>query len=191
LRFISIVCTNLTKFKGMTNLLQGVSIFLIGMMGTGKTTIGKVLAQQLNYRFFDTDVLIERVSEQSINEIFARQGEESFRELETKVLAEVSALTKSVIATGGGIIMRPINWSYLRHGLVVWLDAPLELLEQRLAEDNTRPLRPNLSSLLEKRRPIYEQADLHLAIADNQTPEQITAKLIEKIPTVLKSQPLN
>ncbi|NJK47593.1 shikimate kinase [Candidatus Gracilibacteria bacterium] len=175
----------------MTNLLQGVSIFLIGMMGTGKTTIGKVLAQQLNYRFFDTDVLIERVSEQSINEIFARQGEESFRELETKVLAEVSALTKSVIATGGGIIMRPMNWSYLRHGLVVWLDAPLELLEQRLAEDNTRPLRPNLSSLLEKRRPLYEQADLHLAIADNQTPEQITAKLIEKIPTVLKSQPLN
>lgn len=175
----------------MTHLLQGVSVFLIGMMGTGKTTIGQVLAQQLNYRFFDTDILIERVSKRSINEIFADQGEESFRELETQVLAEVSALTKSVIATGGGIIMRPMNWSYLRHGLVVWLDAPLELLEQRLAEDKTRPLRPELASLLEKRRPVYEQADLHLAIADNQTPEQIVTTLLEKIPSVLKSQNLN
>ncbi|AFY76832.1 shikimate kinase [Pleurocapsa sp. PCC 7327] len=178
----------------MTNLLQGVSVFLVGIMGTGKTTVGQILAQQLGYRFFDTDVLIERVAGQTINEIFARQGEERFRELETQVLAELSAYTKSVIATGGGIVMRPINWSYLHHGLIVWLDAPVELLRKRLAEDTTRPLlqaidrAKKLSSLLEIRRPLYQQADLQIAIAQNQTPEQITAKLIEQIPTVLKSK---
>jgi shikimate kinase len=173
----------------MTNLLQGLSIFLIGMMGTGKTTVGKVLAQHLGYRFLDTDVFIEKVAGQTISEIFAQEGENYFRELETQILAELSAYTRSVIATGGGIVMRPKNWSYLHHGLVVWLDAPVELLQKRLAEDNTRPLRDKLPSLLEKRQPLYEQADLHILIEENQTPEEIVAHLIERIPTVLKPKP--
>ena len=67
----------------MNNLLKGINVFLIGMMGTGKTTVGKKLAQQLGYRFFDTDVLIERVADRKIKEIFAHEGEESFRQLET------------------------------------------------------------------------------------------------------------
>jgi shikimate kinase len=173
----------------MTNLLQGLSIFLIGMMGTGKTTVGKVLAQHLGYRFLDTDVFIEKVAGQTISEIFAQEGENYFRELETQILAELSAYTRSVIATGGGIVMRSKNWSYLHHGLVVWLDAPVELLQKRLAEDNTRPLRDNLPSLLEKRQPLYEQADLHILVEENQTPEEIVAHLIERIPTVLKPKP--
>jgi shikimate kinase len=176
----------------MTNFLQGVSIFLVGMMGTGKTTVGKVLAQQLGYRFFDTDVLIEQIAKQTINDIFAGPGEAYFRDLETQVLAELSTYTKSAIATGGGIVMRPINWSYLHHGLVVWLDAPVELLQKRLAEDTSRPLLQKtdlslkLSLLLQQRQSLYQQADLCIAIAEQQTPEQIASNLIEKIPTILK-----
>ena len=176
----------------MNNLLKGINVFLIGMMGTGKTTVGKILAQQLNYRFFDTDVLIERVADRKIKEIFANEGEESFRQLETQVLREVSAYTKSAIATGGGIVLRQENWSYLHYGLIVWLDAPPELLIERLADDNTRPLLqdPNpsqkLNQILEARRPIYTQADLHVEIEKYQTPEQIASQIIEMIPTIVK-----
>ena len=176
----------------MNNLLKGINVFLIGMMGTGKTTVGKKLAQQLGYRFFDTDVLIERVADRKIKEIFAHEGEESFRQLETQVLREVSAYTKSAIATGGGIVLRQENWSYLHYGLIVWLDAPPELLIERLADDNTRPLLqdPNpsqkLSHILEARRPIYTQADLQVKIEKYQTPEQIASQIIEMIPTVVK-----
>jgi shikimate kinase len=177
----------------MIDSLQGISIFLIGMMGTGKTTVGQVLAQHLSYRFFDSDDLIERVAQQSINEIFANQGEAYFREIESKVLAQLSAQTKSVIATGGGIVLSSKNWSYLHHGLIIWLDASVEILKKRLAQDTTRPLLQDdltfkLSSLSEKRRALYQQADLHIHLEENQTPAQITAKLIEQIPTVLKAK---
>lgn len=178
--------------KRMNKLLKGISIYLIGMMGSGKTTVGKVMAQKLGYRFFDTDVLIEQVAAKSINEIFATVGEASFRELESKVLAELSAYLKSAIATGGGIVLRPENWSYLHHGLIVWLDAPLEVLIKRLAADNTRPLlqvtnyEEKLKLLLEQRRHLYAQADLQIKIEDGQTPAAIVAELFEMIPTVLK-----
>ncbi|MEC4893756.1 MAG: shikimate kinase [Oscillatoria sp. PMC 1051.18] len=180
----------------MTNLLQGLNVFIIGMMGTGKTTVGQVLAKQLGYRFFDTDVLIERVVGKTINEIFAVEGEKKFRDLESKVLEELSAYTKSAIATGGGIILRRKNWSYLHHGLIVWLDAPREILLERLAGDNTRPLlqQPDpgskLQSLLEERIPLYAQADLHIPITSEQTPEEIACAIVSKIPTVLKPEQL-
>ena len=178
----------------MNNLLKGMNVFFIGMMGAGKTTIAKLLAHQLGYRFFDTDVLIERVAQKTINEIFATEGEENFRNLESQVLGELCAFTKSAIATGGGIVLRRQNWSYLRHGLIVWLDAPVDLLVQRLLEDNTRPLlqetdpKLKLTSLLETRKPLYAQADLQIFIQENQTPEEILAQLMEAIPTVLKSE---
>lgn len=177
----------------MTHLLKGLSVFLIGMMGTGKTTVGQELAKRLNYRFFDSDVLIERVTNQTINEIFATEGEEVFRDIESQILGELCAYTHSAIATGGGIVLRPKNWSFLRHGLVIWLDAPVDLLIQRLQEDNTRPLlketnlREKLETLLEQRRSLYNEADLHIIIEDGQTPEQIVSEIMEKIPTVLKS----
>ena len=171
----------------MNSLLQGLSIYLIGMMGTGKTTVGKHLSRQLNYRFIDTDAAIATVAQQSIPEIFAREGETYFRELETRVLAELSAHTKCVVATGGGIIQKPVNWSYLRQGLVVWLDTDLSILQQRLAHDRSRPLASQLESLLVSRRPLYAQADLHIAIATEQSPEGTATQIIEKIPTVLKS----
>lgn len=178
----------------MDNLLAGTSVFLIGMMGSGKTTVGKHLAKSLGYRFFDTDVLIERVAGKTIAEIFAEDGEKSFRQLESKIIAELSACTRSTIATGGGIVLQKQNWAYLRDGLIIWLDAPPEVLFDRLADDTTRPLLkdrdPNtkLLSILEQRRPLYAKADLHVEIQKHHTPTQIVDRIVDLIPSVLKNK---
>jgi shikimate kinase len=179
----------------VTNLLKGINVFLIGMMGAGKTTVGRELAKKLGYRFFDTDVLIEKVARKRINEIFNDQGEDYFRQLESQVLSELSACNQSIISTGGGIVMRQFNWSYLRHGLVIWLDAPVEVLLDRLQNDTTRPLlqTPNpakaLQKLLDQRRNRYAEADLHIRITASDTAEQIVSRVLAEIPTVLKSAP--
>lgn len=172
--------------------LRGLSIFLVGMMGSGKTTAGQILARHIGYRFFDTDVLIERVAGETIAEIFQNSGEETFREIETRILAELSSLTKSVIATGGGIVLQRENWSYLRHGLIIWLDAPIEVLVQRLQGDSSRPLlretdlESKLTLLLEQRRSLYSEADLRIAIDASDTPESIVDRIIDRIPGALQ-----
>jgi shikimate kinase len=184
---------SIVKLLEMQELLRGINIFLIGMMGIGKTTVGKLLAQELGYRFFDTDVLIERVTQQPINKIFASIGEENFRQIESQVLIEVAACTKSVIATGGGIVLRSQNWGHLRHGLIIWLDASVELLTARLANDQTRPLlqktdlASKLNSLLEQRRSLYTQGDLRIFINKNDTPEMLISRILEKIPSKIVS----
>ena len=178
----------------MQQLRQGVNVFLVGMMGTGKTTVGQNLAQRLNYRFFDSDVLVEKVTGQTINDIFATQGEETFRQLETQVLSELASCTKSVIATGGGSVLKPKNWSYLHHGLIVWLDVSLPILTQRLAKDTTRPLLQTtdlslkLQSLSEQRNPLYAQSDLRIIIDREQTADDTVEQILELIPTVIKTK---
>lgn len=172
----------------MSNILQGLNIYLIGMMGAGKTTVGQHLAQHLNYRFIDTDLAIEAIATQPISSIFEQDGEAYFRKLETRVLAELSVYTRTVIATGGGIVGERVNWSYLRDGLVVWLDVDLEVLKNRVAQDETRPLADKLESLLNTRRPLYNQADLRVTTAAEQSAEEVSAQIIELIPSVLKSQ---
>lgn len=175
-------------------MLQGISVFLIGLMGTGKTTVGQRLAQSLQYRFFDSDRLIEKVAGQSITEIFAAAGEPGFRDLESQVLEQLCAYTQSVIATGGGIVVAPKNWSYLQQGLVVWLDTPVPVIAQRLAavEDASRPLLnpadrlPRLTELYNQRRDRYAQADLHIQPDPEDTPEAIAHTILQQIPTVLK-----
>ncbi len=86
----------------MKHLLKGVSLFLVGMMGCGKSTVGRILAKKLQYRFYDTDTLVERVAGCTITGLFEQQGEVAFRDLETQVLNQLSAQTQSIIATGGG-----------------------------------------------------------------------------------------
>ncbi|WP_445635486.1 Shikimate kinase [Nostoc sp. DSM 114161] len=178
----------------MGSLLQGVNLYLIGMMGVGKTTVGRLLAKQLGYGFVDTDDVIAQAAGKSINQIFGEQGEAVFRQLESDVLSQVCAFTKLTIATGGGIVLRRENWSYLHHGLIVWLDAPAELIYSRLAEDTTRPLlqdadpQEKLRSLLKQRQSLYAQADIRIAIAEGETPEQIAKRILEAIPSVLKTE---
>lgn len=179
----------------MNQLLKGVNLYLVGMMGSGKTTVGRLLANELGYQFFDTDTVIEQSQQKSINDIFAEAGEPAFRDLETEVLAQLSSRVRLAIATGGGIVLKQKNWSYLRHGLVVWLDAPVELLQVRLQNDDTRPLlkaadlSAKLHNLLEQRQGLYAQADLRITLEPGETPEQIAARVIAAIPTVLASQP--
>jgi len=172
--------------------LQGLTVYLVGMMGVGKTTVGELLAQELGYQFFDTDTLITQVSKKSISDIFAEEGEEVFRSIESRVLGEISSYTRLVVATGGGIVMARQNWSYLQQGLVIWLDAPTSLLMERLQSDRTRPLlqTPNpeqrLQEIFQQRQVMYAQADLKISLTDLQTQDIITAKIIELIPTVLR-----
>ncbi|NMG10178.1 shikimate kinase [Brasilonema sp. UFV-L1] len=174
-------------------LLKGVNLYLIGMMGVGKTTVGRLLAQHLGYGFVDLDTVIEKAAgDKPITQLFAEQGEAVFRQLESKVLSQVCAFTKLVIATGGGIVVQRENWSYLHHGLIVWLDVPVEILCARLAEDTTRPLLQNvdpkakLQSLFEERQRLYAQADLQITVSQEETPEQTAKRIIEQIPSVLK-----
>jgi len=176
----------------MNDFLKGTSLYLIGMMGSGKTTVGQVLAQKLAYKFFDTDQVIEQVAGQPIHQIFARQGEREFRQLETQVLSELSAYKELVIATGGGIILEQMNWSYLRHGIIIWLNVSVDQLSDRLKEDSSRPLLQNtnrtqtLQTILNQRQHLYAQADIQLAIAPNDTPEAIAFKIMEAIQSNLK-----
>jgi shikimate kinase len=139
------------------------------MMGAGKSTIGKLLATQLGYRFVDTDDLIVAYAKESIPAIFAKYGEAYFRELETKVLAEVSSHTRLVVATGGGIVMRDQNWSYLHHGIVIWLDVPLEELWQRLSHSS---------------QPRYAQADITLSVVGE--PKVVTQQILAALTDRLK-----
>lgn len=123
--------------------LKGVNLYLVGMMGCGKSTTGRALAQQLGYGFVDTDDLITQLTGQAITDIFAESGEAHFRQVESKVLSEVAAHTKLVVATGGGIVLDKKNWSFLQHGLVIWLDVEPDQLWQRLQTDQSRPLLQN------------------------------------------------
>ena len=178
------------------NLLQGINLYLIGMMGAGKTTVGLELAKQLSYRFIDIDETITKLAGRTISQLFAQEGEAAFRQLESNTLAQVCAYTKLSVATGGGIILRRENWSYLHHGLIVWLDVPVELLYTRLAEDTTRPLlqdvdpKAKLRSLLEQRQGLYAQADLRITVSVDDTNEQIATRVIQAIPHVLKPEKL-
>lgn len=176
--------------------LKGVNLYLIGMMGAGKSTVGKQLAERLNYHFFDTDQLIEQLAGQPVSAIFAEAGEAEFRRLETQVLAELSSYRNLAIATGGGIVLEQMNWSYLQHGVVVWLDAPLTLLWSRLQSDSTRPLLQTadpvsrLAKLLSERERLYAQADVRVPISVDNSVEQVAELTLHAIQAVLKAPPM-
>ncbi|PSN14679.1 shikimate kinase [filamentous cyanobacterium CCP5] len=165
--------------------LKGTSLFLIGMMGSGKSTTGRSLAQRLGYRFMDTDQLIEQATGTTVADIFATQGEAAFRALETQVLAQVSAYTRLVVATGGGVVLARQNWSYLHHGAVVWLDPSLELLQQRLAQDTHRPLiqgengLQKLQTLMNQRQHLYEQADVRVPVEAGDSVEVVGDRVLD------------
>lgn len=174
--------------------LRNLNVFLVGMMGCGKTTIGQSLACALSYQFIDTDGVIVQLTQQSVNTIFATQGEPHFRDLETQVLAELAAHTRLVVGTGGGIVLKRTNWGHLRQGLVIWLDVPLDDLWQRLRNDKSRPLLKDanpyqtLKKLLRDRQPLYQQADLQITLPSGATPQQVVTQILIALPTVLRSE---
>lgn len=175
--------------------LQGINLYLVGMMGAGKSAVGRPLAAALGYGFLDADTSLEQVAGRPIAAVFAEDGEEGFRELETAVLDQIAGFHSLVVATGGGVVTRPVNWGHLRQGVVVWLDAPEELLLARLRADPTpRPLleaadpAARLRDLLEARRPLYAQADLHILQGEG-PPETVARQVLEGLPAILRKQP--
>ena len=172
--------------------LGGRNLYLVGMMGSGKSSSGRPLAQQLGYGFVDADPVIEQAAGRTIPEIFQQDGEAGFRSLESQVLQAIGQRHSLVVATGGGVVTRPENWGVLHQGLVIWLDPGKERLLTRLKQDATqRPLlqtddpAAGLEALLQERIPLYREADLHLTVAD-QSAEQVAAMVLEAIPTILK-----
>ena len=176
----------------LTQRLQGLNVYLIGMMGAGKSAVGRPLAEALGYRFLDADDALEQVAARTIPEIFATDGEAGFRELETAVLGQIAGWHSLVVATGGGVVTRPENWGHMRQGVVVWLDAPAPLLLQRLRADSTpRPLLQasdpgaRLGELLAQRQPLYAQADLRVQQA-GASPAQVAQQVLADLPAILK-----
>lgn len=142
------------------------SIVLIGFMGSGKTTLGKWIAREHGYTFLDTDDMIEEGQQRSINDIFAKEGEEYFRDLETDMIRSLADRDdKVVISVGGGLPVREVNRELMRHvGKVVYLRTSVDELEKRLKGDTKRPLlaggnvREKIISLMDKREALYLDA---------------------------------
>jgi shikimate kinase len=172
--------------------LSGRSIYLIGMMGSGKTSTGRPLAKRLGYGFVDADAVIEQVAGCTIPEIFERDGEAGFRSIESQVLNAISQRHSLVVATGGGVVIKPENWGQLHSGIVVWLDVDRGQLLARLRADSTlRPLlqQPDpeaaLDKLLQQRRPLYGEADLTVVIKD-ESPDAVADGILQLLPTLIK-----
>lgn len=175
--------------------LKGTNVYLVGMMGSGKSTLGKHLARTLNYRFIDTDDVIVQAAGQSINDIFAEQGEAAFREIESQVLAQVAPYTHTVIATGGGMVVKTENWSHLQSGLVVWINVPVDELLVRLRRDQSRPLlksgdlRHQLTTLLEQRQARYAQADVTVTYRSGEQVGAIAKRTLDTLKTFVAENP--
>ncbi len=154
-------------------------------MGTGKTAIGKRVAEKLEMEYLDIDNLIEREAGMSISEIFSRFGEEYFRNLESKTAKTVSKYENKVIAAGGGIVLRKENLDNLRRsGILICLTARPEVILERTKKEHHRPLlevdypRETIKELLAYRAPFYDQADHSLDTSDL-TVEQVVEKIIK------------
>jgi shikimate kinase len=160
------------------------NIFLIGPMGAGKSTIGRRLARKLKLQFLDSDQAIENRTGARIALIFEIEGEEGFRKRESEMIEELTRQSDIVLATGGGVVLSPVNRKNLsERGIVVYLRAGVNQLLKRTARDTKRPLlntqnpREKMEELLKTRNPLYEEiADL---IID--TDRQPLAQIVEEI----------
>lgn len=158
------------------------TIALVGMMGVGKSTVGKKLAESLSATFVDSDEEIEKAAGLSVQEIFERHGEPEFRRGERRVIERLLGGPPIVLATGGGAYMDADTRAMLKHkAITVWLRADLELIWKRVNRRDTRPLlkRENpkqvLADLLEKRSPVYAEADIVIDSGDGPAGEAAKA----------------
>jgi shikimate kinase len=151
-------------------------LYLVGFMCSGKTTVGRAVADELGWPFLDLDEEIEKEQARTITEIFSKRGESVFREIEAELLrrcvSSIEAGNPCVLALGGGAFAQPQNWDTVENnGVTVWLDCPLETIHQRLGQqDNTRPLardRESMARLYEARKQMYARADFRVDAACN------------------------
>ncbi|HEY4125941.1 MAG TPA: shikimate kinase [Rhizomicrobium sp.] len=164
------------------------TVALVGMMGAGKSSVGKRLATRLNLPFRDADTEIETAAGCTINEIFERYGEPAFRDGERRVIARLLSEPPQVLATGGGAFIDEATREEIsKHAVSIWIKAPVDVLLDRVTRRDTRPLLKNgdtreiVTRLLAEREPIYAQADL--AIDSAEGPH---GQVVERIVDALK-----
>jgi shikimate kinase len=169
------------------------NIALVGFMGTGKSTVGQMVASMLHFRFLDTDEMIERTAGKRIAEIFETEGEERFRQYEAQVVAHLHEVTGAVISTGGGLVTRPENLTSLKeHSLVVCLWCTPETIFRRVGHQSHRPLlkveQPleRIRELLAQRAPAYRQADV-LLNSEFRKPREVATHVVHQFRSVSPS----
>ena len=159
-------------------------VFLVGPMGAGKSTIGRLLATELGFNFRDSDRVIEERTGADIPWIFDMEGEEGFRERESAVLQELAGDTNTVVATGGGIVLREQNRAVMKSaGFVCYLTASIDQLVERTARDKKRPLlqvenpRQKIIDLLALRDPLYQGAADFIVNTDRRSPKAVAQEI--------------
>ena len=161
-------------------------IYLVGFMGSGKTTVGRELAARIDAPFFDLDELVETAEKLSIREVFQQFGEPYFRKRERDILRSTKHLDAAVIATGGGTFTFDENIQFIQsEGMSVYLSASYALLRSRIGSKDDRPLfRDDLSTheLFANRIRYYRMADLTIEIRDEETPAEIAERLLLELP---------
>lgn len=161
------------------------NIYLVGFMGSGKSTVGKILAEKLNMRFVDVDEEIEKQENKKIRDIFKEYGEKYFRELEKKKLEELVKEDNLIVSTGGGLGADLENMEKMKKsGKVIWLNLSLDTVIQRCGNDENRPLlkmpHEKLEKLFNERKNVYKLSDIHVKV-ENKTPEEIAEEIIENL----------
>tara|TARA_R110002167_G_scaffold4572_2_gene21569 strand:+ start:94524 stop:95081 length:558 start_codon:yes stop_codon:yes gene_type:complete len=172
------------------------TVVLVGMMGSGKTAIGRALSAALEVPFLDSDAAIEEAATQTIPEIFARDGEAFFRKREAEVIDRLLSGPPAILSTGGGAFLsEPTRELVARKAVAVWLDADLATLWERVRHKNTRPLLKTdnplgtLTNLFKIRAPVYALAQIHVRIAPDASIDETTRTVLSVLaqdPTVLE-----
>ncbi len=188
--------TNDGTASGIVSRLGDRSIVLIGMMGVGKSSIGRRLAARLGIPFVDADAEIERAAQMSIADFFARHGEAAFRSGEARVIARLLNGGPQVLATGGGAVMEPATRELIREkGVSIWLSAEFELLLRRISKRKAeRPMlqtadpAATLRELLAVREPIYAQADLTVQSRDVPH-DAVVAEIVDRLAAFFDAAP--
>ena len=161
-------------------------IFLVGFMGSGKTTVGRELAARIDAPFFDLDELIESAEKMTIKEMFAQKGEPYFRKRERDLLRSTKHLESAVVATGGGTFTFDENIQFIQsEGLSIYLSAPYALLRARIGTKEDRPLfRDDISTheLYANRIRYYRMADIAIDIREDETPVEIVERMVLELP---------
>ncbi len=159
-------------------------VYLVGMPGSGKSTVGEELAGRLGVPFVDLDVEIAKEQDRSVAQIFAEDGESAFRALEARAVLAASTADPAVIACGGGVVLEPANRITLRNtGTCVFLDVPLEVLEARVEPDAERPLirsEGDLARLLDERGPLYREFAAHV-VDGSGDPGEVADAIVEEL----------